>query len=184
MRARYNSSATEAPGRTVIATIIQWWWWRIWWQKISWLLNQYIISDWFPSHGILVMMMRRMTIKSEQGTLLIISQIYFHYLPCHRSIHNVFKTIWVWFYQVSLSEMIIKPGSRGLAWGKPRYQLTLFCSALWGIVTLRGRWLSPKQRGKDNQEQRCNFVLVFDLLLTLEGLHKNLTDLVYVHVCL
>ena len=99
-------------------------------------------GEWFPSHGMFVMMVMMRTIMSEQGTLLIISQIYFHYLLCQRSVHNVFKTIWIWFHQASLSEMIIKAGIRGVAWGTPRHQLPLFCSALWGIVALRGRWLT------------------------------------------
>lgn len=117
-----------------------------------------IISDWFLSHGMFVMMM---TIMSEQGTLLIISQIYFHLLR-QRSIHNVIKTIWIWFYQASLSEMIIKLGIRGLAWGKPRHRLeSLPLSSMGDRYTQRQMVESQKKtRAETNTVVFCCKVAV------------------------
>ena len=149
MRAKYPLRGSRCAklncGGNCCSQVWQWWWWWIWWQKnLSYWTNT-IISDWFLSHGMFVMMM---TIMSEQGTLLIISQIYFHLLR-QRSIHNVIKTIWIWFYQASLSEMIIKPSIRGVAWGTPRRQLeSLPLSSMGDRYTQRQMVESQKKQGR------------------------------------
>ena len=103
------------------------------------------------------MMMR---ITSKQGALLIISQIYFHYILVKGQFIMCTKPPESESIKPSLSEMIIKdqichhqddmgngmmPGIRDVAWGTPCYRLIAGpCSAERHIVGFRGRWLKDK----------------------------------------